>query len=182
MHYQLGPMLSGDGATPNYMQTWFHDTEYQHQHRATRGSSIISGNNSVRAVLFQKLYRIIMSHKCNNRYIQEILTVHQCLLNKMIWVQKNSASNCTQLLLQHQVTILEDSTCQIWKRLPCFKMSTPCRRSLNTTASQRPNWWKYWRLSVTRRYRFSQSLGTVAICVILSNPKRRMDNQYDVTA
>ena len=59
MYRRLGPMLQQQGSTnPGYMQTYFHDPDYQGSHRATRNgqSSLPPRELEMKIVIFG-LYR-----------------------------------------------------------------------------------------------------------------------------
>ena len=77
VHRMIGPVLQQQGSNdPHYMQTYFHDPDFQAKHRASRGNSGVSPRYmALREKIFRTLHTIL-SEECNNTYLQSFLSVH----------------------------------------------------------------------------------------------------------
>ena len=74
----MGPMMQQEEATsPACMQTYFHDAEYQAQHRANRdaSSTMTLRERTMRTNIFRKLHRIL-TDVCNNSYLRSFLSIN----------------------------------------------------------------------------------------------------------
>lgn len=75
---RVGSMLQNESADhPQCMQTYFHDEEFQAQHRANRNSSTSQSETILnRRVAIFRLLRNILINDCNNSYLRSYITVN----------------------------------------------------------------------------------------------------------
>ena len=86
MHRLIGPVLQQTGSTdPQYMQTYFHDPDFQASHRATRGppNSPVSNDAALWEHIFRELHRIL-TEECTNTYLQSFISVNNFITERRL--------------------------------------------------------------------------------------------------